>query len=186
MTAGAIARVIRAPGRVVVDPTNLSNAYPHGGTEVGKSQAFVLTSLASPPFRVECEGLGDASDVLEQPKDFAASVVLRGWDDDAVAQFHSDGYAVGGKSGHAVDIEPASSPGSTAIGRACIILYVPDDIIHVPALLLYRAIPYWPEATDIAYERGTEFGLPVAFVCIRNAAGKILQRGIFADLSLTP
>ena len=64
MSAGSASRVIRAPGRLVVSPDDLSRSYPFGGVEVGKARMVVVKSLST-QFRVESEGLGgDISDAL--------------------------------------------------------------------------------------------------------------------------
>lgn len=185
MAAGSISRVIRAPGRLVVGPTDLAAAYPYGGTEVGKTK-FVSVQPVRGLFRVESEGLGDATDILESSLRYVFAAFVRGWDDDAVAQFFSGAYSAGSTSGHATFMEPGSTPGASALGRGIIILYVPDDIIHVPSVLVYRAVIDWSEAAEIPLQRGEEFGLPVAAECLRDANSRIIQIGMFADLTLTP
>ncbi len=186
MAAGNVARILRGPGRLVIGPTNLSNAYPYGGTEVGKTTLCALQSFGT-PFRVESEGLGEAIDILEGNKRFVFGCFLRGWDDDAVDKFNSSSnYSAGGTTQHAVLKEPGSKvPGETAIGRAVILLYVPDDLIHVPALLIYRGIATWPEGEDIKFQRGAELGIALTVDCLRDGNNLIYSMGRFADLSLT-
>lgn len=185
MTSGTVARTIRAPGRLVVAPTNLATAYPYGGTEVGLTQLCVLQPKGV-PFRVVAEGLGEATDVLEANNEFVFACFLRGWDDDAVAQFLSGGYAAGSTSKHAVWSVPGTvTPGASALSRAKVLLYVPDDVIHVPALLIYRGVPDWSLGAEVALQRRSEVGLPIAVDCIRDANDNILSLGMLADLSLT-
>lgn len=185
MVAGNVARVIRAPGRVVIGPTDLSVAYPYGGTEVGKSNLCVVQPLGT-SFRIEAEGLGEATDILEATHRYVFSCFLRGWDDDAVQKFFADNYSAGGTSKHAVFSVPGSAvPGASAIGRALIVLYVPDDTIHVPAVLVYSGVPDWSEGAEMAFQRGSELGLPVALDCLRDSNGNTLAIGRLADLSLT-
>ena len=87
MAAGNASRILRAPGRLVVGPTDLRLSYPYGGTEVGKTRLVTLSSLGA-GFRVECEGLGgEPSDILEAPAHYVFSCYLRGWDDDALEKF---------------------------------------------------------------------------------------------------
>ena len=83
MDAGNVSRIIRAPGRIIIGPTNLAAADPYGGTEVGKSNLCTLQSHGT-PFRVESEALGEATDILEANKRFVFACFIRGWDDDAV------------------------------------------------------------------------------------------------------
>lgn len=185
MAAGSITRVIRAPGRLVVGPTNLAAAYPYGGTEVGKTK-FVSVQPIRGLFRVESEGLGDATDILESSLRYVFSCFVRGWDDDAVAQFFSGSYSAGSVSGHALFLEPGSMPGKSAYSRGLKLLYVPDDPIHVPAVLVYCAIIDWSDSAEIALQRGEEFGIPVAAECLRDANSRIIQIGMLSDLTLAP
>ncbi len=185
MVAGNVARIVHAPGRVVVDPTNLSAAYPHGGTEVGKTNAFALQPFGE-VFRVEYEGLGEAGDILEANKSWRAAFFLRGFDDDAIEQLTSWGYVVGGVSQHATFNEPGNKvPGESALLRAKKVLYVPDDLIHTPAILIYRGVADWTVGAEIAFQRGEELGIPITVDCVRDTNGNMLTVGRFADLSLT-
>ena len=202
MAAGNVHRVIRAPGHVVIDPTDLStpgtdNAY--GGTLIGKTNACVVQSLGT-PFRVESEGLGEITDVLEANNRWAFACFLRGWDDDAIREAFSEGnktlgtaagnYEQGGTSSHSVFAVPGTrTPGQSTLesskSRAVILLYVPDDVIHVPAVLVYSGIPDWTEGAELAFQRGSELGLPLTIECLRDSNDNTLRIGRLADLSLS-
>lgn len=94
MAPGKSSRTIRASGRLVVGPTDLSTAYPYGGTEVGRTQLVVVQSHGE-FYRVEGEGIGKATDVLEGSQRHTFSCFLRGWDDDAVDLLLNDGDTLG-------------------------------------------------------------------------------------------
>lgn len=184
MTAGSASRVIRAPGRLVVGPTNLDLAFPHGGTEVGRTRAVVLQALGK-NFRVEAEGLGEASDVLQPTHRYVFACFLRGFDDDAVELLWSGNFEAGELSQHAKFLVPgAALPGSSALGRAKVILYEPDDYIGAPSVLIYRGIPDWQDGAELMWRRRDELGLPLAIECMRSDAGKLLAVGRLADLEL--
>ena len=184
MTAGNVSRVIRAPGRLVVSPTNLSLAYPYGGTEVGKTRLVVLQSLGT-GFRVEAEGLGEATDVLEGSHRFVFSCFLRGWDDDGIRLLFPDRYTLGAVSGHArVDIPGTAVPGASMLDRAKTMLFVPDDPVQAPAVLIYRGVPDWSEGAEFAFQRQEELGIPLAVECMRSTSDKILSIGRLVDLTL--
>ena len=124
--------------------------------------------------------------MLEADKRFAFSCMLRGWDDDAVDLLMNDGDTAGAVSGHRSWSAPGTrTPGQSALGRAVILLYVPDDPIHVPALLVYSAVPQVEPAVEITFQRQTELAVPFSAECFEDGNGNILTIGRFADLSLT-
>ena len=191
MAAGNVSRIIRSPGKIVIGPTNLSNAYPHGGTEIGKTNMCALAVLGT-SFRIDCEGLGEATDVLARNNHYIFSCFLRGWDDDAVQLLMKPNYAAGSVSGHALYREPGTGgdskePGESSLNRAVILLFVPDDLIHVPSMIIYSGIPNWSDGAELLFRRGfdEELGIPLAVECLRDSNGNILRIGRFADLALT-
>lgn len=185
MSSASSSRVIRAPGRIVVAPTDLSIAYPFGGVEIGWARGFVLISLGN-DFRVEAEGLGEAGDILEGPINYVATCFLRGWDKDALQQLWADNYAAG-TSGNAVFNVPGTvAPGSSALTRAKVILFAADDRERSPSVLILRGVPNWDQDARLSFGRPDELGLPLSVQCIRNTGGRILQIGMLGDLSLTP
>ncbi len=186
MASGSVARIMRGPGQIVIGPTDLSSpSTNYGGTLVGKTTQCALQSLGT-PFRIESEALGEATDVLEANKRFVFVCFVRGFDDAAVEQFFStSNYAAGGTTQHAVLSEPGTKvPGESALGRAVILLYVPDDVIHVPALLIYSGIADWPEGEELKFQRDSELGLSLSVECLRDSNGSTYSIGRVADLSL--
>ena len=185
MAAGNVARIIRAPGNIVVNPTNLAAAYPYGGTEVGKTNQCALQPMGS-SFRVEYEGFREAGDILEGDNRYTFGCFLRGWDDDAVQKLLAGGYEAGSVTQHSVFHEPGNQvPGESALTRSVILLYVPDDLIHVPAVLIYNGVPDWTEGADLAFQRGDELGIPITLDCLRDSNNNMLRVGRFADLALS-
>lgn len=186
MASGNVSKVLRAPGRLVVVPKDLAAGYPYGGVEVGKTRLVVLTSFNT-GVRIECEGLGnEPSDILERTSRYVFTCFVRAWDDDAIEQFFSSNFVQGSVSGHSLIREPGSRvAGSSALSRAVKMLYVPDDPISNPAVIIYRGIPDWSENAELAFQRKEELGLPIAVECVRNDSGNILEVGRLVDLSLT-
>lgn len=193
MVAPAAAQIIHYPAKVVVDPTDLSTPgtdEAYGGTMVGKVQELGFQSVGEDPFGLWAECYGEVIDYLEGANQFLMGMLMLGYDDDAVAQFAPGGYTAGATTGHAKLTEPGSrAPGQSALeasnARDRTILILPEDTIHVPALILYRAVPDWTPAATIALERGSKFGLPLTFTCMRNASGNIYQWAMIDDMDLT-
>ena len=189
MAAGNVHRIIRGPGRVVINPTDEfdGNTYPYGGTQIGKTMQCVLAPQGR-PLRVEYESLGEAGEILEPNKAWTFGCVVRGWDDDAIeALFTAEHYVAGSVSGHAVYVEPGTRvPGEKGTGRAVTLAYIPDDTIHVPAVLIYAGVPDWSETAELWFERNRELGLPLVVDCLRDSNDNILRIGRLPDLELTP
>lgn len=187
MAAGESVRTIRAPGRLVVNPTQAlaSATCPYGGVEVGKAIGCVLLPMDR-PFAVVAEGLDEPIDILRGGSDAVFTCLLRGWDDDAIAQFRSGGYTPGAQSQHAMYSVPKTNvAGTSMLDRAVRLLYVPDDTLHVPALIMYRAVPHWQEGAQIPLQRGADFVLPITFRCLRDATDRIFVLSRLHDLAST-
>lgn len=189
MAAGNVHRVIRGPGRLVAAPTQSfeTGTYPYGGTEVGKSNLCAVASLGD-PFPVMSEGTGQINDLLSPPPQYEFSCFLRGWDDDAVEQILGYSEAEGSLSQHRLLDEPGDYfAGTSAIARALKLVYVPDDPIHVPGVMMFNAIPYWGRQSQIFWDRGEELGIPVTCHLLPTdaAAASVIQIGRMKDLSLT-
>jgi hypothetical protein len=187
MTSKLTARPLRGPGQLVIDPVltgrKLSGNYPdYGGVVIGYVRQAVLVSSGS-PLRVEYESLGEAGDVLEANHRYVLAAFLRGWDDDAVRLLLTGGHETGETTGHAVFHAPGTrTPGQSALDRARRVLLVPDDREHAPAALLYRGIPDWSDAAELAFSRRDELGIPIAIEALRDAEGDILRVGRVDDL----
>lgn len=184
MAAGSAQTVIRAPGRLIVAPTALNVPSAYGGSEIGLTKACVLQPLGS-PFRIVSEGLGDATDVLNRDLRFIFSCFLRGFDDSAFSLLFPDLFGIGAVTGHAVYSAPgASTPGTSALGRGRTFIYIPDDTLNVPAVLIHRGIPDWAPGAEMAFQRQEELGVPLSIECLRSDSGKTVSVGRLADLSL--
>jgi hypothetical protein len=186
MASGNVSRVLRAPGRLVIDPLDLSSAFPYGGVEVGKTKLVVLTTFNT-SVRIECEGLGnEPSDILERTSRYVFSCFVRAWDDQAIEKFFAQNFVQGSVTGHSLLREPGNRvAGASALSRAIKLLYVPDDPVSNPAVMIYRGVPDWSENAELAFQRQEELGLPIAVECVRNGNDNILEVGRLADLSLT-
>ena len=181
------ARVIRAPGTVVHTPTDLTDAAgtgEYGGTLIGRTRAVVVQPLAA-PYQVQSEGLGEASDVLTAANDYIVSLFLRGWDRNAVSVLLPGGYTQGSTTHQALWQAPGTeTPGESALSRAKIWLFVPEDTVHVPCVLVRSGVPDFADGAEIALQRDEEFGLAMVLKCMRDSGGRMLDIGHLEDLTL--
>lgn len=187
MAAGSAANTIRAPGRLVLNPAlapvDIAD-YPFDGIEVGKTTDCLLRPLVEVT-PINYEALGAPGDVLEGETRYQFACFLRGWDTDAVRLLMPGLTEQGAVSGHRVWTAPGSvTPGASAIPRAVTLLYVPDDHLRVPGIMLYRAVPTWESGQEVSFGRSRELGLAMVFECLRGATGKAVQMGRLADLAI--
>lgn len=185
-TFKSASRVIRAPGTVIVAPSSLTAGSDgtYGGSIIGTTRAVALVPLGR-PYLVECEGLGELSDVLEGNKRYVVNFFLRGWDKAAVANLLSGGYSEGSTSRNAVWKAPGTkTPGESAGARAAVWLLVPDDTNAHPALIIRAGIPDFADGAELAFQHAEELGLNVTIECLRNASGQTLDLGHLDDLTL--
>lgn len=186
MSSTLTARPLWAPGQLVVDPDVVGGRLSgdvdtnFGGTRIGLVAQSLLV-IAGEAHVVESEALGEPSDVLEANNRYAWSAFLRGWDDDAV-RLLLPGYSEG-DSGHAVYSVPGNTtPGQSAMARARRFLFVPDDHVNAPAVLLFNGVPDWNQGAQLAMNRRDELGIPLSILAMRSASGDTLKMGRLRDL----
>ena len=186
MATVSAARTIRAPGRIVVNPSgNLATGtFPYNGRVIGRAKGCVLRPLGT-RFAIENEALGEVTEILEENNRYTFACMLRGWDDDALELLRPGNYLRDAASQHAMlEIPGTALPGQSAIQYGVVLLFVPDDYERVPGVLLYRAIPDWQEGAELALQRATELVLPMVFDCLRNDDGRILTMGLIQGMLL--
>lgn len=191
MTTSPSSTILRAPGRLVVNPTDLGAAFPYGGSEAGLAQSVRLDRkpVFSPDFMAEEYG-SQAYDGLKVREDYSASAVLAQWTDDTLA---AAGWPASSGSGTipsaSYDCTTSTLPARLA-GLAHTLLFVPEEVFRggsatgdrALAFLLYRAHPAIQEPVTFS-----GFGSALMFVAwkgLPNDSGEVCQLAAFGDLSL--
>lgn len=132
------------PGRLSVNPSNLSNAWPHGGTGLGLVQAArwmrQLRKEAIP-----AEELGGApQDVAYLGESPGFEVTLRGFDPDAIAQVFENTGAGSVTGAIAIRWDPDASPRPGALlgsDNAVDLLFTPDEPDLHRAVRIRNCVP---------------------------------------------
>ena len=184
MSASDSSRVAYAPGSLVVGPTNLSAAFPHGGTLIGGTNGCALQCFTGYYPVTAWEEGGAPVEFIHRGAAWGVGAFLREWDDDALAACFPN-TAVGAVSQHRVVSEPGTrAPGHRLSALAVKLLFVPDDPKRAPAWILYKAVPMPKEGTDMLFRHDAELGLEVAFAGILDASRRVIAIGRIEDLSL--
>lgn len=180
MATGSVASVFRTPGRLVIGPTDLSLAFPYGGTSLGIVSALAVRERwQREPIPYEEFG-GSPGEVIEGTHDVIVTCELRQRDDDVLTTLYP--RTTTGASGEKVVRVPyGHRAGSLASRRSVVLLFASRDVTH-GSWLLHRALPLLAEDAEHRQEVKREHVLYASFYGIRDASSRIMTRGRLEDL----
>ena len=183
----AIARagnILRIPGRLVAAPTDLTIAFPFGGTALGMASDIIFRPNAQrAEIRAEEHG-GSIVDHVKNGESPQLGMFIRGFDPDMIQQVF-EGSSLSTKTKEAKVAYPAdAAPGTLASATGIKLLYAADNFEDQPSLLLYNSYALLEEVSEIRFSRKTEFGVPVLFYGIRDATNRVYQLRLMEDLVL--
>lgn len=194
MAADDARMVRRIPGRLAFGCTDLTLAWPHGGTGLGSSEGCTLTRFGgSYPVTIEAYG-GEPVEYVEAASVWGLGCVLRTFNDDAVDLLFRN-TTEGAITQRQVVTEPgAVRAGNWMSGRAVVLVFTPEGSTQVksatspdsdaPFVVLHAAIPMIQESAELRLEQDSIFGVPVLFAGIRDSSGNTMSMGPRVDLSL--
>jgi len=184
MGASAVGKVIRVKCRLIKDPTDLSLAFPYGGTELGLTRRVVWRVQ---PIRGDItaeEYHGAVVETLQGAKNAIVTCVLSEYDPDAYSTLW-EGVTTATASGHPLLVHTMTTQrGELGSDRAVSILIVPQATEEHPALYFPRAIPLIDESADIAHQLPEEWGVPCVYRAIPDATGRVFIEGVLEDITL--
>ena len=177
--------MIKVYGKLVKDPTDLTAAYPYGGTELGlvgqilfrpQNQSQVLTA----------EEWGEQPwEVVDGGTAVWMACDLRGIDGDAYGAAFLD-TATATPSGEKTIRFRANNgrAGTLRSTQSMILLFVPDAPLRHRAIILRDAIPVVVEDAEISLSKDDEWSLRIAFHGRPDASNRIAEIAFLGDLSL--
>ena len=188
MSTGSVRDVLRVPGKLVINPTDITAAFPHGGTELG------LTRDSEMRFGIKTE-LVHAEEWGNQPVEsvycgesavFAA--VLREWDNDALSNIFPN-TGTGSVSGDKtilgrVDGVGVNRAGYLLSGKSFILLFSPKSVDRHPMVIIRKAIPMVEESSLLQLSLAEELGIAVVFQAIPDSSDRLYDVGKREDLTL--
>lgn len=186
MAAANVRNVMFVHGRLAKDPTDLSAAFPHGGTALGLFGAIHLRLM---PVRGEItaeEFHGQVYEVIEGATNVIIGATLREWDNDAVSALFPGTTLETASGFRSVALTETTQRGALGSSRAVKLIFSPTNKEHHLAVILYRAVPLLKESTEASLSRAREFGLPVMFLGLPDGSspGRIHQVNRLEDLDL--
>lgn len=171
------AKIIRAPGKMVWNPTaNPSDdvdAYPYGGTELGAVKGIYLVPFDD-GFTVWAEEYGEPADQLEPLRDWGIGFVARGWDDDVLPIcFANTGEDTISQHTY-VSLHGSQSPGMSALDdRGGKLLFVPENPIAAPGFIAYNAVAVLESNAAMHFAWSRDLEVPVVFRMFRDGSARI-------------
>lgn len=188
MSTALVRDVLRIPGRIVINPTNLASAFPHGGTEMGLTRdAEMRFGISTSLVTAEEWGQAPVESVYTgESAVFAA--VLREWDNDAIDNIFPN-TGTGATSGDRSILGRVSGGSFNRAGyllsnKSFILLFSPKAVDRHPMVLVRKAIPMVEETSLMRLSLAEEFGIGVVFQAIPNSTGQVYDIGKREDLTL--
>lgn len=187
MATANVRNILKIPGRLIKDPTNLAAASPYGGTELGLASSILFKPRAKHvPITAEEFG-GAVAEVLYGGDSCLLAATLRGLDNDAASAVFVD-TATGSPSGDTVPRSRAATDATRAgiklSANSLTLLFAPKAPLRQPAILIRDAIPVITEETEIALSQGAEFSVPVLFYGIPDGSNRSWEIAKLKDITL--
>lgn len=186
MASPSPSQALKVPGRLCINPTNLSAVYPHGGTAMGlvKGSAF-QPRLQYHPITGEERG-GAMVDAISAGHEGVFVAVLDAWDKDAVIATFLNA-AAGSTTGRAVwkmnESTDGVRAGALASGQSAALYFSPIADQH-PGVLFYKAIPMPDAQSALPFSLSERFGVPMVWRAVGDDDGDVWEVGLREDLTL--
>lgn len=173
-----------SPGSLCIDPTDLTAAFPHGGTALG-----VVRDEEFRPGMIErvnrSEFMGSAVEVYQTGQDPIFVCVLRQWDDDALSAAWPDVDTSGTNPMIRGRVSTnAARAGLKLSSKAVALCFSPRALDTDRFIVLYKAIPVIQEGASIVVNLGAEVGIGMMWRGIPDATGRLYDIGTRTDITL--
>lgn len=188
MSAPSTSSIIRVPGVLIWNPTDLGQSEPYGGTYIGQVRG--IRFAANPKYRtIWDETTGSVIESIyggEGPCELHA--IARYPDSDFITTVAPKSIS-SGSAGVAFTFRPGGTTGNTRAGtamgtRAGKLLFAPKAVNAHPMVLLYNAMPFIEEDMELRLSLKEEWGLGVRFVGTADSNGKVYIHGRRAAITI--
>lgn len=190
------AAIRRVPCRVAVGCTDLTAAWPHGGTGIGVVREPILQRYGgSWPATMEAYG-GIPVEYLEAGEAWGVGGVIRTLDDDMLAKVFGNTAAGSVTQRRVVTVGPTQTvrAGNWMSERSFTVVLTPEGATHAksatapdvdaPLVVLYRVLPVMGDPLQIALTRTGDVGIRFAWMGIPDSSSRTMRMGRRADLAL--
>lgn len=179
MASASTPSIIRVPGRLIWNPTDLGRAEPYGGTYLGTVREIEFTPNVA-YYDVTDEALGAVTDSIylgQQPCQLKGTV--RYPDEDMLLTAAPDADSSGSQGVHwffnpSSGLRPGTSLYNTMVGK---LLFAPKAADDHPMIIIYKAMPMISPAAAMRFSRSKEWGLEVIFRGSLDSSGRVYDQG---------
>lgn len=174
--------IIRLKGRLVKNPTNLSTAFPHGGTALGMVREGVFRFGYKSKDITAWEWGNQVVDTLYCGDSAIMSFVIRDYDGDmldATIPNVSSSTIIGVASGSGL-----KRAGTLLSVEAITLLYSPDAVDDHPHILIYKALPMLQETAELQTSLKHEIGIAAMVKAIPDSQKRTYVIGKRNKISL--
>jgi len=185
--------ILRQPGRLVVSPTNLATAFPHGGTSLGFTEDGIILRPNIGLFPLRARDFGSETyEWLYTGCSIEAECELPQWDNDSLQRAFPGGLtAAGATSANRVIQYPGTLAQGSLIGEAAAVslLFSPEDLTEDKVVLARRALIALQTDAEQMFKRqaNTTLQLMIGFIRDPNHATdatKTMQVGDRRDITI--
>ena len=185
MVAPLAQNMLRIPGKLVKDPTDLDAVYPYGGTELGLVHQVMFKPQAK-HYPITAEEWGEqAVEVISGGTSVLFGVTLRGMDNDAYSSVWPD-TAAGDPSGDKVVRFRVdnSRAGILLSTLSMVLLFVPESEMRHRAVIIRDAVPVIAEDAVLNLSPSEEIALDVIFYGRPDSSDRVAEIAYIKDLAL--
>lgn len=176
------AHVLRVPGHLIANPTNLNSVFPFGGTGLGVLVDHVLIPTQQ-AYLIRGEEYGGVPvEGVQGGEAWILAAALKSWDPTALAKFFP-GLSTGAVTQHPVVSSPAGVGGKLS-DRAFKLFFSPEDQDRHPSLIFYAVMGLVEESARIVLNEATNLSIPVVFHAILDSSERTVAWGMRQDLPL--
>jgi len=170
-------------GRLAFGCTDLSTAWPHGGTGLGTAGGISL-AVPSSYRRHVAEGTAATWSVQYLGGDLVLGAVIESWEDDAKAVLFpnvSDGSSQKIVEWPGSDYAPGTVVDAMALSP---LVFTPISATEHPAVIVYKAMPVLDASTVLSLSSYRWLNFLTLFIGLPDATGRQGAMGLLSDLSL--
>lgn len=176
--------IVKIPGRLSMNPVDITTVYPHGGTALGIVKRVAVKTETRYNFVTAEEFGGERVEGAAIYNGIVLAAILHSYDADMIGKVFAN-TTTGATSGKPVIAEPSTvRAGNRLSDRSCVLCFTPDDEDRHPMLIMRRALPAIEETTELVQRLDEEWGLPVVFYGIRDTSARLYSYGLRRDLAL--